>query len=399
MSRIASQIIAFAISLGALLLFSSASVMAASANPVFDRAMELYNRKDYRAAAQQFELAMRASPGDPEVIYYCALCAEMSNNRPRARQLLEHLTRHFPQARVAPMAQFALSQLSGGSPAQGQTVKVADKTDESKPAESASPDLAGAPDLVRIPYEKQGDAIKVMVRVNGRSVPFVLNTGANDVTIGANQIEDWGISQGRQAAADGKAQNRTQKLDLTLGGIYRREFPVQVVDNLTTDPSLGQSFLRDFYLTIDDASNTILLAKKGGRASNDILHKSYRAIEIPFTRGSGGQMMVNTVVNGRPLPMAFDTSCAKTTIRLDDWTKIGFDIPLVSKKALTQGPLGPTIQYRLDSLILKGKTKSIEQNDTPVTITPNTHLSLLGMTFYGSYRYTIDTVRSVIIFE
>lgn len=111
--------------------------------------------------------------------------------------------------------------------------------------------------------------------------------------------------------------------------------------------------------------------------------------------------MVKTVINGKPLTMMFDTGCERTSFSMSDWKKLGFDVPADAQKGISRGVLGDTTSYNfnLDSLKLLGTSRNIEQNSTPVSIAEGSPASLLGMSFYGKYKYVIDTVHSTIIFE
>lgn len=416
MPSIASKIVALGIICSSLLyLGGSLETSAALTNAAYDRGVSLYNQKNYRAAAQEFEKAIKESPDNPNAVYYCALCAQLSNNRARARQLFEYLLQRFPQSRVAPMAQSALNQLSSLSQTSSSASSASSSSSSSStssygaPAGGASdPDLASVPDLVRVPFEKQRNDIVVNVQVNGRSVPFIFDTGAASVVVGRNHLTEWGLSSAEAkqtmtmgGVGEGKAKGWIQRLDIKLGQIYRKNFPVTVMDNMPTEPLLGQTFLHSFNTSIDDASGMILLAKKGGSASKDVVHRSYNGIEIPFRRGSGGHMMVNAFVNGKPLVMMFDTGAQQTCIRMADWTAMGFEIPSSAHEGTSKGILGETKAYyfNVDSIVLKGASRAVEQDNTPVHVTEGSPASLLGMSFFGNYTYKIDSARNVIIFE
>jgi clan AA aspartic protease (TIGR02281 family) len=261
---------------------------------------------------------------------------------------------------------------------------------------------------VRIPFDKRGNDIIVQTQVNGRPVPFILDTGAGSVVVGQNHLREWGIgtSQDKNSfdiggVGDGKAKGWTQRLDLKLGPIYQKNFPVTVMDNMPTEPLLGQTFLHAFNVSVDDSNRTVMLAKKGGSAAGDMSRKSYNTVEVPFTRGPGGHMMVQVEVNNKPFVMMFDTGCERTSFSAADWKKLGFEIPGNAQQGISKGVLGETQTYyfNTDSIKLKGVPRSVEQQNTPVSVAEGSPACLLGMSFYGKYKYTIDSVRSVILFE
>lgn len=385
-------------------------------NTAFNSGIALYGQKNYRAAAQQFEQAIKTSPNNADAYYYCALCHQQSNNLPRAKQLFEYIGQRFPQSRVAPMAATALNQLSSYSSSSSSAKQSADDERAFSPFKrraaismsnvgGAQDDLAGVPDLVRIPFEKHGNDVIVQVQVNGRSVPFVLDTGAASIALGQNHLRDWGISTAQAkktfdvgGIGDGKAKGWIQKLDIKLGPIYRREFPCQVQDNMPTEPLLGQTFLRSFNVNIDDNARIVVLAKKSGKAAKDVAHRSYYAKEIPFTRSGGGHMWVDVKVNGKPIKMIFDTGAEQTAFSASDWQKMGFTVPDNAQQGISRGVLGESTAYFFTTESIQ--LGPLEQNNTPVHVIENSKAPpLLGMSFYGKYRVIVDVNRNVLIFN
>ncbi|MBX9688846.1 MAG: retroviral-like aspartic protease family protein [Candidatus Obscuribacterales bacterium] len=398
---------------GCLVLASNYLCLAKEAakevNSAFTAGVSFYSQKNYRAAAQKFEESLKQSPQNADAIYYCALSHQQSNNWARAKQLFEYIVQAFPQSRVAGNAQTALSQIAAvNGNGSGSSVPSSQQTfSRSMPGsarQTLDSDLASVPDLVKIPFEKRGNDVTVTVQVNGHSVPFILDTGAYGVAVGQNHLRDWGITPAPSkdqfdvgGVGDGKAKAWEQKLDIKLGPIYRRNFSVTVLDNMPTEPLLGQTFLSSFTVNIDDNTRTVLLAKKSGNAARDIAHKSYTGIEIPFIRQSSGHMQVDVRVNGKPFKMLFDTGCERTSFSSADWQRLGFQIPADAQQGKSRGVLGETTThyFNIESL----KLGKIEQTSAPISVAEGSRDSLLGMSFYGKYKYTIDSARNVIIFE
>lgn len=397
--------------------FGSWQGSVAVSDPAYNEGVKLYAGKNYRAAALQFEQAMKTSPNNPDVIYYCALCHQLSNNRVRAKQLFEFLVRSFPTARVTPSAQTALQQLSTLSRSVGMedersyspfkrrssgSGRQAIASSSARPA--LDTDLANVPDEVRIPFEKHGDDIIIMVSVNNRQVPFILDTGAASVVMGQNHLQSWGIVKGEAknkfavgGVGDGYAAGWMQNLDLKVGPIYRRDFPCMIQDNLPTEPLLGQTFLKSFNVSIDDSSKTVTLAKKGGSAASRVAHRTYYAHEIPFTRNSGGHMLVDVLVNGRKTKMIFDTGAEGTCFTTADARELGIQIPSDARQSISNGVLGSSKTYNFPiDRIQMGKI--VNENFMISVIESNKSIKLLGMSFYGRMKYAIDSNKNVIVF-
>ena len=390
----------------------------AATDPAYTEGVKLYSSKNYREAAVQFEAAMKTNPNSPDVIYYCALCHQLSNNRTRAKQLFEFILSRFPTSRVAMSAATGLRQISTlsqsvgmeppyqgrrrvqGGRSMGGQMQVASSSRQGNDA-----DLATVPDEVKIPFEKHGDDIIIMVAVNNKTVPFILDTGAATVVMGQNHLQSWGIVKGEAqnkfavgGVGDGVAQGWMQNLDLKVGQIYRRDFPCMIQDHLPTEPLLGQTFLRSFNVSIDDASKTVTLAKKGGSAASRVAHRTYFAHEIPFTRNPGGHMLVDVMVNGRKTKMIFDTGAEGTCFTTADCRELGIQIPSDARQSISNGVLGSskTYNFPIDRLQCG---KIINENFMISVIESNKSIKLLGMSFYGRMKYAIDTNKNVIVFS
>ena len=387
------------------------AAFAAAIDVSYNEGVKLYTARNYKAAAAQFETAMKTMPNSPDAIYYCALCNQLSGNRTRAKQLFEYLLNRFPQSRVAPMAQTALGQLSALSQAVGApgvrtgSSKNSGGSGRRFRGDDNDSDLAAVPDLVRIPFEKHGNDIIVQVVVNNRSVPFILDTGASSVAIGYNHLKEWGINktEGSQkfkigGVGDGFAVGWNQNLDLKLGPIFRRDFPCTIQDSMPTEPLLGQTFLKSFNVNIDDSTRMVLLAKKAGSAAAQVAHRSYYAKEVPFKRNSSGHIVVDAAINGKPLKMIFDTGAESTCVTTSDWQKMGFSIPSDAKETISRGVLGDSKTYVFP--VERVQCGPIVQDNFIINvIESDKSIPLLGMSFYGKFKYAIDTNRNMIVFS
>ncbi len=399
----------------------NSAAAASSQDNGFNAGVNLYKNRSYKEAAAQFEQVIKVNPANSDALYYCALSHQLSNNRARAKQLFEYITVNFPQSRVAPMSQTALNQLGGGSPASQTNIQGSSQNAAGNPnldkaiadamnsltnpgAAKAEADLRSVPDLVRIPFEKINNDILVSMAVNGKPQTFKLDTGAFSVCMGANHLKEWGISTAEAkdsfdigGVGDGKAKGWQQNLDLKLGPIYRRNFSCTIMDNMPSKPLLGQTFLKYFNVNVDSNSGMVLLAKKSGTAAKDMGRAAYHSVEIPFKRGGGGHMYVDIKINDRPFNIMFDTGCQQTSFALEDWKKLGFQIPADAYAGKAIGVLGETNSYYFNANSIK--LGPIEQAPSPISVTEGSKDSLLGMSFYGKLKYTIDTNRSVIIFD
>jgi clan AA aspartic protease (TIGR02281 family) len=386
------------------------SLLLASGFPCFGAdyadGQKLYQQKDYRNAAIKFEAAMRANPRDTNAIYYCALAQQMSNNRARARQLYQYITTNFAGSPVYSMAQTALNQLGGVAAAgTGSSSSAGTSTMRGGNANSDPAYLSSLPDEIRVPLlrrDARSKAAYVEVSLNGHPIIFHVDTGAYSTTIGANQLEGIGLSRpatGREFAITGVGERSSvkgwnQKLDLKVGQIYRRDFIVTVQDYMDNEPLLGQDFLRDFNLTVDDSNSQVVFRKKNAHSA---FAMGRGTMDIPYTIDADGRhMIVDTLVNGRQYKMYFDTGADGVCFSFSDFTKLRIPPPEGPPTGKSTGVMGSTNtwSYVLDSL----KVGPVSKENFPVAVIENTKMDkpLLGQSFFGNYKYTVDSAKSVI---
>jgi len=378
------------------------SPLAAPASDYND-GIALYKQKNYRAAAAKFEKAMAASPRDANLIYYCALSQQLSSNRSRARQLYEYIISNFSNSPVASMAQTGLSQLGGAPSAAGQSSAASGGTSTvtSAGGGQAEPDyLRNLPDEMKVPRLQRGRSkgAYLEVQVNGRPMMFHLDTGAAATMIGANQLQAVGITrpataQRVQIGGVGDRQDVKgwlDKVDLKIGNIYRRDFPVIVIDEDEGEPLLGQDFLRDFNLTMDDS--TILLRKKNARPRA----VSRGTFEIPFKVAPDGRhMLVDAYINKKPYVMIFDTGADGCAFSFKDCKNLGIDPPSGAPTGRSIGVKGETSTW---TMMVDLKVGKIAKEGFTVGVVDNSDMDhpLLGQSFFGGYKVNVDVPARMI---
>lgn len=384
------------------LLFLAESAFAA--DTPYSRGIALYKAKNYRAAAAQFEQQLQTGKSDVNCLYYCALCQQLSNNRARARQLYEYVSRNYPNSSVAQSASVALGQLT--SLAQPSSSSSGDSPSSILSSASSGSGLSGVPDEVRIPFEKKGLHAYVEVLFNNRPVSMIFDTGAEITAIGLNHLQDLGLARPETRETmilSGVGDNTrihgwVEKFDLKLGPIYRRDFAVTVQPDMPTAPLLGQTFFKDFDVTMDDSSKQFILRKKFGTAAKDARKGRAGAKAVPFVRAGGGSMYVDALVNGKPYKMVFDTGAHGTLFTLGDFGQMGLTVPADAEEGQVRGVGGSSRAWNfcLRSLQigpLRGENVPISVSDSKEVGHP-----LLGQTFFGRFKYEIDNEKNMIYF-
>ena len=141
----------------------------------------------------------------------------------------------------------------------------------SRPPPPAAPAARSRGRTLRIPFERQGNLMKVDARVNGRlEVPFLIDTGASGVSLPKRVADRLGIvvtAATRRvfvSTANGLIQVPVVRLaSVELGGAR--------VENLeaTVNPTLpigllGGSFFNNFVYGVDAAASVITLSRNEG---------------------------------------------------------------------------------------------------------------------------------------
>ena len=119
-------------------------------------------------------------------------------------------------------------------------------------------------ELLEIPFERQGDVMVVDVRLNDRvSAPFLVDTGASDVSIPAEVADRLGIQIGpetpyrRYTTANGIIAKPVITLDSVQAGEARLEQVRASVSSTMDVGLLGGAFFNNFTFQIDPAANLI----------------------------------------------------------------------------------------------------------------------------------------------
>jgi clan AA aspartic protease (TIGR02281 family) len=370
-----------------------------AANP-FQDALKQFNQKNYRASTPLFEAALKAGESNPTSLYYCALSNQLSGNRARARQLYEYVSTNFPGSQVAAMSTNALKQWqgSGSSSSSSSSSSGSDST----PAASSGLPISGAATEIRVPCERRNGGIYVEVTLGGQPLRMHLDTGAGQTVIGANHLQAMGLGRPpalQQTRIGGVGDRQDikgweQKYDLKVGNAYIKDFPVLVQDHMDGEPLLGQTFLNNFYVTVDQ--NQVIMRKK---TSNTLASTRTNALQVPFTPGPGGHMLVNAEINGKPYVMYFDTGADGISFTQNDLKKLRLELPEGAQEHTVSGVGGTTRSW--DFTIDKLKVGPIIKEGLTAHVVEKSSMDhpLLGQTFFGDYEYTIDNEHHVINFK
>ena len=373
---------------------------------------KLYSEGSYRAAAAKFEAALKANPHDPNTIYCCAASQELSVNSARARQLYEYLCSSFPSSRVAAMARSRLHQLvnAGGSSfnappdSRQDTVSYVPLPGSVSSRSGGDAYLRGLPDQVSVPFHRGGNGIGIYVdgTINGALIRFHLDTGSSLTVVSKKSTSGSAIASqpsGEQFAVHGVGsltRNHAcrQMMDLQVGPILRRDFPVTVQDDMPGPAMLGQDFLKDFDLSVDNAAMQVTFRKKTAGRVLSAQHR--RIMDIPFTLGPGGHMIVDALVNGKQCQMYFDTGADAICFSQDDFKRLGIPLPGGPPAHASYGVAGATATW--DVLLDSLSVGRLQKDHVKVSLLESSNMSkpLLGQAFFGNLDIAIDRGTSLI---
>jgi predicted aspartyl protease len=116
---------------------------------------------------------------------------------------------------------------------------------------------------------------------------------------------------------------------------------------------------------------------------------------VPFRRAAGNHMLVNAIVNGRPIELMFDTGASGTYFGRPLLERAGIRLQSTGQKGYNTGVSGQVeVEVCLAEIQLGDIVRTI-----PVSVANAEHgFCLLGENFFNPFRYDIDSSAGVIHF-
>lgn len=385
---------------------------AAAQQTAFERGVDSFNHKEYQKAISLFESSLRGHPQDPNALYYSALCYARLGEHEEARRLYTAIVEKFPQSVAAKNARAALKSVALSPFAERpRSARPHKRSAQESPEQASALPFAGesmgtlqAPEQARIYYRNVDGNMYVEGQINGRPMSMIFDTGASTTYLGKNHLAELGVKapEGASAGFSGGVGERglervwKTRLDIKLGPIERKNFECTVSDHADV-PLLGQTFFRDFEYTIDKADNSIVLEKRNSSCTARINQND--GYSVPFKR-EGNEIVVSAEVNDTPLAMYFDTGASSTCFTISDLEKLkgAGNLPEGTRMGTASGVGGST--STLNFPIRKIKLGPIEKRNFNVCVVLSSSMKrpLLGQTFFGDWKYTIDNQNKRIHF-
>jgi predicted aspartyl protease len=410
---------------------------AVSAAPNDKRSLGIaaYNNKDYRGAAQLLDDYLVVNSRDPYAAYYDAICQQQLGNSAKSRLLYRQVYQLAPTSQIGAYAKAILLKLdptfaAGIASADAASAEAAAKKSDAVTARSPE-DIARAivkssaaqidrseildtsmPAQCRIPFTPSAHGVQLDGYINNRPVRMVFDTGAPGVVVGKNHLKEWGISEptgppmgttGGSASAE-PAAYWVMKATVKVGNIEKRDMPIEVLEYDHSPPLLGQTFFSKYVYTIDSKAGQINLKQKAVANKESIGGAS---ISVPFKFiSAGNRVMVEVEVNGKAMPMIFDTgntASACSFMSEGQAQRAGVVVPPDAANRQHTGVNGSGNSKVFP--IRRLKLGPIDRTDIMVSV--NTDITdnnagleapLLGQPFWEDYEYTIDMQHKLIHF-
>lgn len=377
------------------------------------RAVMLFQQGKFKEALPLFERIAKDNPNDVNALYYYALTLQRSGRLNEAKLKYNELVTRFPTSSAAQQAIKVLyPPRVMPSQTQSRMTSGSQRVDTSRQYnQTGSSDFSHLPQEARIYFRREGNSLLVDAQLNNRPITMVFDTGAEACAFGKNHLKELGIPipQGPpvgMATGVGDGGNIpiwSATADMKVGPIVRKNMEIMVQENLPGEPLLGQTFFKDFRYTIDNGANSIHFVIKQ-RPPTVVASRSYSPsaatadrYAVPFTL-EGNEMIVHAQVNGKTIPMIFDTGASATVFTMDHIRQLGISIPEddteeerhVGIAGETSGIGFPVSRIRLGP---------IEKSNFRISVTNGmSGHPLLGQTFYGDWQYSIDNANKLIHF-
>lgn len=362
-------------------------ILFISSNPVwagdkFGTAVNLFNNQLYKEALSLFSSYTDGGEKESQRLYYCALCYLHTKQIDKAQQLFFHICKNHPGTRAA---QLSLQYLNANE-SKIRTDNVEKRKQEPDPH----------PDELSIPFSRTASGqIAVEGELQGRRMPMIFDTGAEESLFGMNQLEAANLASVERTkqtvlhSVSGPVKAFEIVANIKLGSLAR-SLPVCIQEHEMTAGILGQPFFKGYSYVVDNQAGLIRL-RKSAKITNPMLD----SFAVPFTK-VGDKMIVSTIVNGLITDMCFDTGAFGVCMSKKQCERAGLKLP-ETPLVQTRGPNGQQVSgWEITADLSLG---AIQKKACPIRVLDSDmSFPLLGLNFFGNRLYTIDYARKEIRF-
>ncbi|MBI5174699.1 MAG: retroviral-like aspartic protease family protein [Candidatus Melainabacteria bacterium] len=372
----------------------------------YSTGVQLLTARKFPQAAQYFSQAVKASPRQGMALYYLGLSKHYQGDRQGAMESYSRVLSEYPGTEACNLAVRGMSSidpsilqqlgLAGGGQSSGRRQQR-----QGQEASGGGDDLS-MPSECRVNFTKESNCMIVDGRVNGRSTRMLFDTGAENVVFGMNHIQEMGINLGKSeqsvnvtgSGSRGSQKSEVHLVELTLGNIVRKNFPILVMEHADNYPIIGQRFFNELKYTVDNNSNCITFQRRTGQVASNAPLTAY---DVPFER-DGKEIRVMTEIEGKKVPMWFDTGASWVVMSASQAQACGITVPDDARVVQTRGVngLSRTRFVRVRSMRLG----PVDKRDYEIGVADSlgSPYPLLGGDFLQNQQFTIDYDRGVIHF-
>lgn len=409
----------------------SAGAPSAFAQDLFALGTKEFKAKHYAQAAQYFKKAIAIRSDNPTAYYYYALSLHYAKDMKGAKQEYGRIISYFPLSDAANYARQALSRLDPAylkqldpnyNPAAASVAPVLRATTGTSGSMGSSGSRGGSssssssevnagfstkydsvPDECKVYFTPVGQgSLEIDCSFNNRPHKVIFDTGAASLAVGKNNLTEMGIPlpQGEpddESYGVGSTKGNkvwTTRMDVKVGNILRRSFPVKVQEFMEV-PLLGQTFFGDFTYTIDNGAHSITFTKKGAKTGSIYAGRDPNA--VPFQR-RGRHVVVTAEVNGKKQDMIFDTGAESCVFDRKQISDLGIQVPQDAIEGTNVGVSGSTRSRTFPIRSLKLGPVEVRDFNISVLDDAAMPLPLLGQSFFGGWQYTVDDQAGVLHF-
>ncbi len=295
----------------------------AAADPYFDYGLKVFQQRNFKLAAQYFDMRLKSNPNDSYAQYYRALCYHFQGDTDRAKELYQSVVSGGTDARIRGLAETQLKRIESipSATAVAKPGKPGASTASGSGASAALPpggeDEDGQPGPTIVPANSKAyfsltpghNDMIVEGAINKRRLAMCFDTGASVTMMGKNHLRELGIhpptgpATSKISGVGGSVDSWTMKMDVSIGGITKR-LPVRISEEWEMSPLLGQDFFSDIDYEIDNVGHCIRFTKSSDMAKDDNYTIPFQRIgkhlyvQLEGEKGKKTQMIVDTGAEG-----------------------------------------------------------------------------------------------------
>lgn len=364
----------------------------------FNHAMKLLKARQFAEARKYFDYKASRSPGDHEAHYYKGLCHHYVGDKAKAKEVYEHIVMNFPGSTSAAQAASNLRKLSPGT-------EIALGLTKSGSNVSLVTSAATIPNETRVYFRMDRNQIMIPAKLNGREFEFKFDTGASITLVKKEDFDKAQLHIPEKAmestchGVGGAVPIKVFDADVSVGGVSKR-FPIAVTDGHAGNNLLGQDFLNSMEYEFDHKANFITFRP------NKEINVAKDNFAVPF-RLHGKHLVVDVMVpGGKKTALIVDTGAYGILLTQKNFQELGLTVPIASSRRSSSG-VGDLERWsweffidelRLGPIVCREPQVSVMDHEDGA-LAGKDDIGLLGMEFFGNWRYTVDNKNQVLRFH